>query len=183
MYKKWVQRVEQTALDVLQKTGSLDSIPIDVNRVAKSLGLKIIPHDLAGDISGVLILNDGSGTIGVNPSHHPVRKRFTIAHEIGHFVLKHQREGALFIDQPKKHMVMYRDSKSSTGEHQQEREANAFAAALLMPKILLKKQIADIPFVFTDAPEFSKIQKLARDFDVSTDAMAFRLANLGYLTL
>lgn len=183
MYQRWKQRVENLALDVLQKTNALYSLPINVTKVAEKLGLQVIDHELAGDVSGVLILNDGKGTIGVNTEHADVRKRFTIAHEIGHFVLGHQREGSVFVDQSRKQMVIYRDDKSSTGEYQQEREANAFAAALLMPVIILKDKVKDYSFSFIEEPEQPTIYRLAQEFDVSTNAMAYRLSNLGYLSL
>src|SRR5574343_470703 len=83
----------------------------------------------------------------------------------------------LFVDQ-KKFKVMFRDEMSSTGEIKQEREANAFAAALLMPKSLLIREIQKLPFDLADEDE-NVVVKLAQKFEVSTQAMAFRMANLG----
>jgi len=62
-----------------------------------------------------------------NDPHPLVRQRFSIAHEIGHFIL-HQKQGQLFID--KTYKVFLRDQLSSSGENIQEIQANQFAAAL-----------------------------------------------------
>ena len=57
--------------------------------------LAIEHMDFQDDLSGVLVsAADGSAIMGVNWNHHPNRRRFTIAHEIGHFVhhsVKHVR--------------------------------------------------------------------------------------------
>jgi len=57
-----------------------------------------------------------------------------------------------------------------------EQQANAFAAAILMPEELLRNQVAIIDFDFGSE---EAIKYLARIFDVSTQAMSYRLANLG----
>ena len=62
--------------------------------------------------------------------------RFTIAHELAHYIL-HTKETKLFVDK----QVLYRDGKSSTGEILQEREANAFAASLIMPGKLITEEV------------------------------------------
>lgn len=181
MNQPWRQRVEELTLSILQRHKLL-KIPIDPRKIAKAEGLKVISHSLEGDVSGVLIIKNGSGTIGVNPKHPEVRKRYTIAHELGHFLLNHQRERSFFIDTRDRELVavMFRDEQSSTGELQQEREANAFAAALLMPADLIKDHIRAHKFDLTDS-ESTALKELAGKFKVSTQAMAFRLANLGFL--
>ena len=66
--------------------------PVNVEQVAKSLGLKVVRVDLGDDISGLLISKGDSTTIAVQESDPPKRQRFTIAHEIAHFHLRHQFE-------------------------------------------------------------------------------------------
>ncbi|QMU26600.1 ImmA/IrrE family metallo-endopeptidase [Adhaeribacter radiodurans] len=179
MNRKRLRQIEKCAEDSLRMF-DLYSEPIDVSALAKNLNLNIIYHDLAEDISGLLITNLGQSTIGVNSNNIEFRQRFTIAHEIGHYLLEHQREG-VFIDKPSNlFTIVYRDQNSSTGEFLQEREANAFAAALLMPRELVNLAIKNTKFNFED-DQVDVIQCLAIKFKVSSQAMGFRLANLDLL--
>lgn len=174
------KQIEEIAEQVLYKAASF-VVPVPVDQVAKQFGLQVFAHDFGPDISGVLIhnANTGTATIGYNSASSLNRRRFTIAHEVGHFVLEHQREG-MFIDNASKHFsIVFRDANSSTGEFLQEREANAFAAALLMPKALLVDIVNKAGFDLSD--EENLISNLAITFQVSTQAMAYRLANLGVL--
>lgn len=76
-------------------------------------------------------MDSGKGTIGFNPTESKTRQRFTIAHELGHFEL-HKQDSGLFVD--KEFKMLFRDQNSSSGEIRKEQEANAFAAAILMPE-------------------------------------------------
>ena len=179
MNRKRLKQIEETARRILIEQ-RLYNTPVDVYSVANGLGLGVVPHDFANDVSGLLITSGGKSTIGINSNNGVTRKRFTIAHEIGHYVLGHQREGA-FIDKPGNFFtIVYRDSSSSTGEFQQEREANAFAAALLMPRELIDITIKKMSFDFED-DQMSVIDILAHEFEVSSQAMSFRLSNLEML--
>ena len=169
------RQIEELANRVLRDAG-IQEAPVKVEDIAKAHNITIKNYDLGADVSGVLVLKEGKATIGVNPNDQQVRKRFTIAHELGHYFLEHQR-GGLFVDSHKKHFaVMYRDAQSSTGEILQEQEANAFAAALLMPRSLLEAKTRKFNFDLTDE---SDLKNLARQFQVSSQAMAIRIANLG----
>lgn len=172
------KQIEEIAERILRQTQSL-TVPVPVYRVADELLLRVIGHDFGPEISGILIKNGGVTTIGYNSENSPKRRRFTVAHEIGHYALEHQREG-MFIDNADQHFsIMFRDVKSSTGESLQEREANAFAAAMLMPKSLLIDQISKANFDLSDEDDI--VQQLATLFEVSTQAMTYRLANIGIL--
>lgn len=150
-------------------------LPIDVEAIAKSLGLKVIPYDLGEGVSGLLAIQEGVGTIGYNPKEVPVRIRYTIAHELGHFDL-HRGKSDLFVDK----QLIYRSLQSGdTPEKlQMEQEANMFASALLMPSNLLRKHVerANLDLASDDA-----IKQLAEKFDVSTTAMAIRISGLGLI--
>jgi Zn-dependent peptidase ImmA (M78 family) len=148
-------------------------VPLDV--LAHRLGLRVQPAILSDDISGVLVLDGNMGTIGVNSSHAPVRQRFTIAHEIGHYEL-HRTSSRLFID--KAYPAFLRSEASSSGEDRQEVQANQFAAALLMPADLVRAEARKSGF---DLADESSLAGLADAFQVSRQAMSFRLANLGLL--
>jgi Zn-dependent peptidase ImmA (M78 family) len=78
--------------------------------------------------------------------------------------------------------VYRRDEVSSMGTRKEEREANAFAAELLMPG-----DFVEIAFdrLSTEQPAIAASQlvsRLATLFDVSEQAMGIRLGNLGILS-
>ena len=76
--------------------------------------------------------------------------------------------------------VAFRDQRSTTGDFKKEREANAFAAAILMPACLIKNAIEELEF---DLADEDALTELAGSFEVSSLAMSFRLINLGYLSV
>ncbi len=144
--------------------------PVSVEQIADCLGLQIRLADLGEDCSGVLVRNGDRAVIGVNWSHHTNRRRFSIAHEIAHF---HLHSGDTYVD--KGYRVNFRDLESGSGTKQEEVEANNFAAALLMPADWVYKAFKDQPF---DLAEDDGLEELARKFQVSTQAMTYRLMNL-----
>jgi len=138
------------------------SLPVDPVRIARSLGMDVITAGLASNVAGALVKERGQDpSIVLNAQDSPNRQRFTCAHEIGHFVRREESgDDYEYVD--------YRDIFSSTGERDDERFANAFAACLLMPE-------EDVRRFHREG--LSDIQMALR-FDVSRDAMSFRLANL-----
>lgn len=165
------KRIEKLACEIIENLG-IKSLPIPVDEIAKKRGLTIKPYNLGEKVSGVLVMDSGKGTIGINPTESKVRQRFTVAHELGHFEL-HKQESGLFID--KEFKMLFRDQNSSIGEVRKEQEANAFAAALLMPEKLLVKEIKNQNFDLNDEDSLKDLAKL---FHVSIPAMTFRIANL-----
>ncbi len=161
--------LERKAEQLLVEAG-LDTVPIPVEQVAVYLGIKVELAELGEECSGVLVRNEGRAVIGVNQDHHPNRRRFSIAHEIAHFVL---HKGDTYID--KGYLVHFRDRKSGSGTKQEEMAANAFAAALLMPSKWVREAFKQHPF---DLTEDEGLEKLARKFKVSPQAMTYRLMNL-----
>lgn len=154
---------------------NIKTAPVDVNVVAQSLGLQIVFNDLGESISGLLVTHSGNSSICVRESDPLVRQRFTIAHEIGHFVLRHQFEddGQVHVDEGWK--VTARSSAHVAGADPKEVEANQFAAALLMPSDLLQQRARR--FGERQLQE-EHVSELAREFKVSEQAMALRLAAL-----
>jgi Zn-dependent peptidase ImmA (M78 family) len=75
--------------EALAKALGFKRPPVNVEQIAKHLGLKVVRVDLGDDISGLLISKGDSTTIAVQESDPPKRQRFTIAHEIAHFHLRH----------------------------------------------------------------------------------------------
>jgi Zn-dependent peptidase ImmA (M78 family) len=148
--------------------------PINVEKVAHHLGIEIVQEPFENDLCGVLIRKNNHAVIGVNKSHARVRQRFTMAHEVAHFHLRHV--GEIFVDE---HVLNKRDGRSSYAIDPQEIEANSFAAALLMPASMVERAVVDR---ITKNPSLSLstlTTDLAEKFQVSQQAMGYRLINLG----
>lgn len=168
------ENLEDRAETLLKELGLL-SVPVNVERVAARLSVQVERTEFGDDVSGVLVVDDGRGVIGVNAAHAPTRQRFTIAHEIAHYVL-HRDQLPVFIDKGlRQYLAVFRDGSSSTGEHRREREANGFAAALLMPAVLVRDEVARLRL---DLEDEDAVDALAARFRVSRQAMSFRLVNL-----
>lgn len=166
--------IEQKAEKLLLESKSY-SAPINVKECAKHLGVILEKIELDADVSGFLLLKDDNTIhIGYNKSNPSNRIRFTIAHEIGHLIL-HAKDSKLFVDKEEK--MIYRDGNSSTGELLKEREANAFAAALLMPAKLLRQEIEK----HKEETKEKSISAIAKKFLVSEQAITIRLTNLGLI--
>lgn len=156
-------------------------LPIDVERLAKALGIVVKYQPFDQDLSGVLVKEAQRTVIGVNSSHAITRQRFTIAHELGHYALRH--DGELFVDKMLRNqaVVIRRDGKSSLGQDSYEIQANQFAAELLMPRALLLPQVSKRLDRKSSISSTELVSELARLFQVSTQAMEYRLTNLGSL--
>lgn len=161
-------------VDGLLMKNSVDIAPVPVEAIAKSLGASIAYRDFDEDVSGLLVRQGESSVIGVAKSQSKERQRFTIAHELGHLLLHEGQE--VHVD--KLFRINFRSKVSSTAEDVQEIEANIFAANLLMPRAFLVKDAAKLDLDFEDQ---GHVQSLASRYEVSAQAMTFRLLNLfGY---
>ncbi len=170
---------EMKARELLRKYYVL-APPVPVEKIARGEGAQIARHRFEGWESG-FILRDGRQTIiGVNTRTSRRRQRFTIAHEIGHFLL---HEGALIVDHAVR--VNWRDEVSGMATDTEEIEANTFAAELLMPREFvinkLEEYMKKIGTTNRTMSHEDLITSLAREFDVSAEAMGYRLINLGIL--
>lgn len=148
-------------------------LPVPVDEITAKLGVALVVETLDRNVSGLLFRQGADRAIGVNAAHPMVRQRFTVAHELGHLQLHPGKE--LILDHVR---VNLRDDSSSLGTDREEREANAFAAELLMPRSEVIGQVRRVldRGGTTDA---RFIADLALLFDVSVQAMEFRLVNLG----
>jgi Zn-dependent peptidase ImmA (M78 family) len=155
----------------------IHSTPVDVTGVANALDVEVQESPAEDDLSGFLYRDRkrNSAVIGVNADHPPNRRNFTAAHELGHFLLHNFDD--LHVDRDFK--VWLRSDASSKGTDIEEREANLFAAELLMPAHFLERDIAEIGAI--DLLDETIIHGLADKYGVSTQAMTFRLAYLGYV--
>jgi Zn-dependent peptidase ImmA (M78 family) len=152
--------------------------PIDVKHVARHLGLRITYAYLGREVSGLLISKGSANQIAIQAGDPHNRQRFTIAHEIGHFALRHQFEPGEHVHVDHGHVVTPRNSRSGIGVDPKEIEANQFAASLLMPSKLL---VARIKALHAYSLRDFHVTLLATEFEVSEQAMTIRLSTLGYL--
>lgn len=166
---------EAAARELLRRH-DLNELPIDVEALARAEGALVVRSRFDGNVSGMVFREDGRTVLGVNASTSPRRQRFTVAHELGHIVLHAGRP--LTVDSQVR--VNFRDDVSSRATDDEEIQANAFAAALLMPAGLVRQE-------FLSAQESGGLTReqvtslLARRFDVSAEAMGYRLINLALL--
>ncbi len=159
------------------KAAGVTRPPVPVEALAARMGINIVPEPLEPEVSGMLYRRAGHSLIIVNSRHALVRQRFSIAHEIGHYLL-HPHEEA-FVNHLR---IDHRDAKSSLGIDAKEMEANSFAASLLMPEEWVYKWVKDaLSKAPIGASDEDLIAKLARAFDVSQNAAHIRLVNLGIL--
>jgi hypothetical protein len=166
----------RAALDRFTRIYGQTAPPVDVNELAESLcrlrvrladDLSRVPGAPAGvALSGMLL--PGRMEVWVNRSETPARRRFSVAHEVGHFLLHAAADAEQAVYCRAGDVRPDPEDPART----REREANRFAAALLMPEALVANAVERLGAV-PDA--------LARVFAVSELAMAFRLVNLGYL--
>jgi Zn-dependent peptidase ImmA (M78 family) len=164
-------KAHKAAQRLLEKTNF--SMPVDI--VALLLDHKIMVREerLEESVSGMLVIQDELSVAVLNSLHSKTRKRFTMAHELGHYLL-HKHASRVFIDSSP---IFFRDEKSSMGVELQEIEANAFAAELLMPEAILREKAEEAPFDFFSDEQ--TIAKWARSFGVSSHALSIRLVKLG----
>ncbi len=173
------EEIEALANNLIKKL-NINKLPIPVEVIPKHLNIELQYESFDGQIDGLLYRDEDSEqyVIGVNSKHLPNRRRFTIAHEIGHFLLHHGE--SIYVDGGS-FQVNFRDSESSKGANIEEIEANLFAAALLMPEELVKETVMKrlkngIDFLH----ESEELDKIANDFKVSVQALCIRLGRLGY---
>jgi Zn-dependent peptidase ImmA (M78 family) len=131
--------------------------------IARTLGIDVLDGTLEKNVSGALFKRPGEDPqIILNTIDSPNRKRFTCAHEIGHFVRRS--------DNPDEYAyVDFRGPLSSAGMEEEEIYANTFAASLLMPEEDVRR---------FEREGLNDIEMAIR-FDVSREAMQYRLKNLG----
>lgn len=136
-------------------------VPLDVEDLAGKLDITIELESLKNDLSGILYKDDADKwIIIVNQLHHENRQRYTIAHELGHYIL-HRHLQNRFEDE-----IFFRGGEPSNEEYQ----ANEFASCILIPEQKFRQLIKD---------GVNTIGTLASEFQVSTIALRIRAKNLG----
>lgn len=171
-------QIEQSVQLLIDKHG-VCSAPVPVDLIAKAEGLPIVETSLRSDVSGALLRRADVSAIAVNNAHPHTRRRFTIAHELGHHILRHPGE-ADHLDW--QFTVIRRDGASSDRTDTYEMEANFFAASLLMPREWLRKDVeARVRANHTVGMSEQDISTLASRYEVSSTSMKYRLMNLALI--
>lgn len=140
-------------------------LPVDPGAIAERMGVRVVPMGSASspwEYSGYFKQYDSSydgPVIQYNRGDALVRRRFTVAHELGHFALGHENP-------PRDDPGMFGASVPSSIE----RAANQFAAELLMP--------ADAVSKIALSGRMRSVEAMADAFKVSKVAMNYRLTNL-----
>jgi len=152
-------------------------VPVPVVGIANDYGLKVFEtYDFADHESGSIRKENGDFIIYLNATHSPLRKRFTLAHELGHYFMhqKELEEGQELVDGIKSPVTIRRGlqrnhiSMLSSEEKSIEVQANQFAAELLMPRE---------HFLHT-WEQSSSIEEIAEIFKVSVSAASIRAKEL-----
>jgi len=137
-----------------------------LHEIASTIGLSITEVD-AESFDGALIRIIGApkGKIAINANiREPGRKRFTLAHELGHYVLPTHAQQSLACRPPS--IERWTPSMPVT-----ELEANRFAAAILMP------QPALLPYLRAE-PTLDQARHIATVCQTSLTASLYRLVDL-----
>lgn len=136
-----------------------DKLPINIVAIARDLEVEVYAATLHDATSGLIKKTEAGGyAIFVNDKHSTERKRFTIAHELAHFILHKEHIGDGIYDD-----ALYRSGL----QNWMEAEANKLAADLLMPTHHVKR--------LRDDSRFNTVKSIAKEFRVSEQAMAIRL--------
>ncbi len=178
----WRKRseIERLATETREKYG-VGSVPVDPYDLATRMGVDVFQATFAEETTaGAIRWRDGRPEILVREGDPSFRQAFTVAHELGHFLLhwKSSPSGedgqATFIDSD---LELYRhgpdlsetEPDEARARHHREVQANMFAAALLMPEAEVRKEWRRL----------ASVKKLARAFEVSPMAMNYRIDQLG----
>lgn len=142
------------------------AVPLD--ELCRALDILSIDEVVTEGFEAALVMdaNKAAGGILVAAGRSRQRRRYSIAHELGHFLIPtHMPEpGAVFsCSLEDLHRL---DQRERDRRKRVEAEANSFAAALLMPEKRLRVESG------SRAPDLREIVRLAREFDVSKEALA-----------
>lgn len=144
-----------------------DVAPIRLTDLAGAFGVPVKAATLAPGISGEIRPDESGGFVIKVNRHDPKRRqRFSVAHELSHFLLHRDQIGDGITDD-----VLYRSSLSDW----REAEANRLAADILMPDALVREQIE----AAHEKGVGDIVLYLADEFAVSEAAMRIKLENLG----
>lgn len=164
--------IKKKVEEVFKETG-LISIPVEVVAMASFYGFSVYELEMDDKVSGMIIVDDenlkGFDTdkvIVVNSNHSAARKRFTVAHELGHYILKNRPQNC------------YAHRDSSEVYNPEEKDANSFASALLMPEEDIRRFVNYFVDCISENDDLMLKSEVARRYNVSESAAEVRLKKL-----
>lgn len=162
MSREWSHLTEDVRAKILEHQASA---PVKLSALARALGVGLKAATLSAGISGEIRPDpDNAGKFLIRVNRHDAgnRQRFTVAHEIGHFLLHSDQIGDGIKDD-----VLYRSNLSD----RREAEANRMAADLLMPEHLIDEWLERARLLRVE----DVVRYLAAQFEVSEASMKIRL--------
>jgi hypothetical protein len=142
------------------------SLPVPVMSLPAMLGIKMRGAFLSNGISGMLEKSGESFLLTINATDPDTRQRFTLAHEIGHYMLhRHLVGDGLDDDRAYRSTEIGKYHNTLIGP-KEEREANKFAANLLMPRDAINRE---------RAKDEATVASMAKLFGVTGQAMSIRM--------
>ena len=151
--------------------------PLTVGKVADLLRADGLPVDDIGDpvtpLAGFLFFAGRVGKAFVNAADILPRRRFTAAHELGHFVLHREVMKRFRLDTDQTLL------ETDVAADPMEADANRFAAELLMPEEVIRARADELRAKYRACPRLVLAYRLASELLVSREAMRYRLKNLG----
>jgi Zn-dependent peptidase ImmA (M78 family)/DNA-binding XRE family transcriptional regulator len=154
------------AANELLEKAHVNEAPIDVLDLCGRCGVLVLTRSFRETLSGLVFAYEDGAVIGINTDQPPTRQRFTMAHELAHYLLRHHERSS---DNEDRFHIDLAEGPPPGFDWRAERAANAFAADLLMPRRLM-------------AAAYEQTQNpvaLASRFKVSQVAMGIRLLELG----
>lgn len=139
---------------------------LDIEAIAFDSQVEVVYEAMAGCEASLVGYRDRA-IATINPSGVRGRERFSVAHELGHWLLHRGRSFKCRVDDP---------SANLSSEWALEKEADSFAAHLLMPGPLFNPVIASF-----GKPTFQQLARVADNFETSVMATSLRLANVNTL--
>lgn len=151
----------------------ISEYPVNIVGLCERFGISVYQEYLPDDVSGFIVAQeeplekyDSKQVIVVNLSDCASRRRFTIAHELAHYILHKKPDDALYA---------HRDAGQNGG---MEQEANIFASNLLMPEDLVRSALKQQGEAGRKLFDFEKIEFISGQFAVSRPAAQVRLEQL-----
>ncbi|RYF78883.1 MAG: ImmA/IrrE family metallo-endopeptidase [Cytophagaceae bacterium] len=183
MNRKRQAQVEAEAYAILRSAKAF-AYPVKIEKVAKHLGVELIDFDFGDDITTALVQkeNGNRARIGINTNltSKPYR-RMTIAHALGHYALGHYTRTGMCIDMGKSYWTIFSmqtlDDETAS-RYIQEREANAFGAALLLPEDLLVDSVKEWTVKTGFRAKDDLMEHLSKAFNVSIQLLGLRMSTL-----
>jgi hypothetical protein len=158
----------QGLVSMILKAEPALTVPVPIERLCRDLDIEDIQYlDIDGFEGGLITDTERSRGVILARRAHPYRRRFTIAHELGHFLIPTHMP-----DTPGRFLCSREDMRRlSAVEHDRrgrmEVEANRFASLMLIPPPLLRSRLKS-----QRDPDIAHMARLAAEFEVSKQAMA-----------